>query len=134
MPDRFVKAMGTSHVHILEKGESFDGRYPDGLTEPLVFDQSNRWVVNVGGLPQEVQDLIAEQPDFLDVTGLKRVPDSEHQKMFHPRVPNAAQAAPEALVVDENASETLENILNPPDPDAPVDPAVADPAKPTKSK
>lgn len=135
MADRYIKAMGSSHVHILKAGEDFDGRFPDGLPEDLVFDQSNKWVINVGSLDPEAQELLAADPSFLDVTGMKRVPDNEHQKMFHPRQ-EASAVAVEEIVVDPNASETLEDVLTPPeaegDSEAPAE--AASDEKPKKQR
>lgn len=110
MADKLVKYMGSSHVRVLEKGEDFDGRLADPLTDDLVWDQKNKWVVNVGELPTEAQDLLLEQPDFKDVSDLKRVPSNLHQQMF---LGHKASESVEDAVVVETAKDESTDEANP---------------------
>lgn len=110
MAQQLVKYMGTSDIHTLQKGEDFDGQLRDGLPKDLVFDKSNKWVVDVSDLSEEAVTLLLEVSDgtpngkeFRDVTGLKRVPSNRHQQIF---LGHKASEEPERALPDEVTTDT----------------------------
>lgn len=83
MAERLIKYMGTSDVHVLEKGEDWDGRLAQGLKSDLVFSKANKWVVDASDLSDDAVELLLEDKDsFKDVTGMSRIPSNSHQQMF----------------------------------------------------
>lgn len=75
-----IKYMGTDDVRKIEKGDTFAGQLPAGVSEDLEWNIENHWVVSVED--EDVAALVLTQPNMKDVTDLKRVPANEHQKMF----------------------------------------------------
>jgi len=79
-----LKYMGTSDLRDINKGDTFGGRLPDGLSVYVKWDASNNWIVDTDalGLSADEVELILTEDNFKDVTDLKRVPTNEHQRMF----------------------------------------------------
>lgn len=84
-----IKYMGSADEAILKKGESFGGRLSEevALGKDVVWDQSNNWTLDTeeAGISQEFAELLLENDGdrFKDVTDLKRIPASQHQRLFH---------------------------------------------------
>src|SRR6266498_3231900 len=76
-----VKYLGSAHIRRFDKGETFNGQYPAGLSEALEWSIESAHVLDVD-VPSEVLDLILEQPDFRDVTNVKRVPRSLGERLW----------------------------------------------------
>lgn len=73
---RIVKWMGDSDVRIILKGDTFDGKLPAGLDHELRWNWENNHCQDVSDLAPEVVDLVLAEPDFIDVTDMKVVPDA----------------------------------------------------------
>lgn len=78
-----VKYMGTADVAIVEKSETFDGRYQGGLGRTLTFSRDNHFVLDLSDVPADAVDLLLEDTErFRDVTSLKRVPSNLNETIF----------------------------------------------------
>lgn len=103
-----IKYMGSADVRRIDKGEKFGGRLPDGLEATLEFTRENSFVVDTSelGLSEEALSLLLSEPDFKDVTDMKRVPVSMNEKIFgglqDPVTAEDLAADPDA---DKNAAE-----------------------------
>lgn len=95
---KLIKYMGTADEATVPKGTDFGGTVKEPTSVALVFDKSNKWVVDAeeAGLTQVQIDALLEDSDrFKDVTDMQRIPFNAHQKTFHP---TKAQGASEAKV------------------------------------
>lgn len=101
-----VKYMGVADVRSIPKGTDFDGRLADPTTKDLVFDKSNRWIVDSeeAGLSEEALALLLEEDGFKDVSGLKVIPSNEHQTTFlgHKKTDTTATEAVAAAEADDD--------------------------------
>lgn len=80
---RLVKYSGIADGREVSAGETFGGRYPAGLENTLSFGKETNWVVPMDGVPDEVVDMLLEDPaSFIEVTGLDIVPPNLHQQTF----------------------------------------------------
>lgn len=79
-PQVLVKWMGDADVRVINKGDTFEGRLPDGLERRLEWNWDNNHVLDIGDLDPEVVELVLSEPDLKDVTGLKTVPDNAVSK------------------------------------------------------
>lgn len=85
-----IKYMGTADRRVIEKGDTFNGQYPDGVPHDLVWDWNNNHVIDTEKtgpkgdqvLPGELVELVIAHPGFRDVTDLKKVPLGGAQKMW----------------------------------------------------
>lgn len=68
-----VKYLGDSDVRIINKGEDFQGRLATPLTEDLRWDWDNNHLLEVD-LSDEALELLTEDPEFREVSGVKRLP------------------------------------------------------------
>lgn len=105
MATKRVKYMGTADVRLIEKGDNFGGQLHDGIASTLRFDESNAWTVDVGDLPSEVVECLLAEPDFKDVTDLKRIPFNANQMTFRPTPQNAKSEENPDLVTAEDDSD-----------------------------
>lgn len=83
---RLIKYMGDSDVREILKGDTFNGEYPDGVAENLIWNPENNHVLDVQDDPTVIE-LLLEQPggEFTDVTDLKRVPRNAWQERWAPK-------------------------------------------------
>ena len=104
-----VKYMGTADRYVLKKGEDFDGRLGTPVSKEVVFDKSNKWVVDTdeAGISSDAFDLLLEE-GFVDVTDKDRIPSNDHQKMFlgHGATRPASNAEKEAAGDAEDITPT----------------------------
>jgi hypothetical protein len=80
-----IKYMGNADVRRLEKGEDFGGRLGEPLDRDIEWNWDNNHVIDTedfDGVDEEFWNLLIEESDFKDVTGLKRVPTNEAQQMW----------------------------------------------------
>ena len=97
MANRKLKYMGFSDVRVIEKGEDFGGQLSEPLSKTLVWDWDNKHVIETddySDVDDVVWELIAEQPDFRDVTELKRIPTNGAQQLWRamPKTEEAEEA------------------------------------------
>lgn len=79
-----IKYLGTSHARVLEKGETFNGRLPDGLPAELRWDNDNHFLVELDDkVPSEAVELLLEDEQFKDVTDAKRIPISAAENLWY---------------------------------------------------
>lgn len=111
-----IKYMGTSDVRTLSKGEDFDGALaPEAaLTTDLRWDEDNRFTIDT--TDDKLKDVPAEfwtellaygDGEFKDVSGLKRIPPSEGQKLW--RGAKAPVENPHVEVADDSESTDSDN-------------------------
>lgn len=109
-----VKYMGVADVRSIPKGTDFDGRLADPTTKDLVFDRTNRWIIDTdeAGLSAEAVELLLEDDGFKDVTDLARIPSNEHQTTFlgHKKTDTAAT---DAVAADAATTTTDDSDQNP---------------------
>lgn len=109
---RRVKYMGTADVRDIAKGWDFGGQFPSGLSKELVFDASNKWLVDLEEAGVEDADVVAQllvdNGDFKDVTELKRVPTNAHQQTYL-GMPKSVEAEDEP----EQSSGTSDSVPSP---------------------
>lgn len=81
---RQVKYMGSADVRRLEKGEDFGGRLAEGIFSDIEWTRDNRFIIDTdeAGLSEEAVTLLLKEPDFRDITDLKRRPLSENERLF----------------------------------------------------
>lgn len=82
-----VKYMGLADVRKLEKGEDFGGRLNKdyALDRDIEWNWENNHVIDtdeVEGVDDEFWTLLLEEPDFKDVTDMKRIPTNEAQRTW----------------------------------------------------
>jgi hypothetical protein len=79
-----IKYMGSSHIRSIPKGESFGGRLAEPTTKDLEFNQDNFWVIDTEDveLSEDAVALLLEDPEFKDVSEMKRIPVNKHQAIF----------------------------------------------------
>lgn len=79
-----VKYMGSADVRLLPKGENWGGRLAEPLKQEVRFDWDNAHVVDTdkAGLSPEAVTLLLEDPNFKDVTDLKRIPAGLAQQLW----------------------------------------------------
>lgn len=79
-----VKYLGSADVRRLEKGEKFGGRLADPLSKDVEWSRENGFVVNTDDLDlsEDAVSLLLSEPDFKDVSDLKRIPLSMNEKIF----------------------------------------------------
>lgn len=115
-----VKYMGLSHVHRLDAGDDFGGRLKKPLANDVVFDESNRWVIDTdaAGLSKSAVEVLLTDPDFLDVSDLELIPVNEHQKVF--KAMSDVDALEEDFSGDDGSYTVPETASNdqPPQPEA----------------
>lgn len=102
---RKIKAMGTSDVRKVNKGDTAGGQL-DPLSVDLRWDRGNNWIVDSDDHPEvsdEWWDFLAGidtaegSEGFKDVSDLKRIPLNAHQKMFL----GMSGSDPRAVATDE---------------------------------
>lgn len=82
-----LKSMGSADVRQFLPGDNAGG-VMEPLTVAIVFDRSNNWIVDTedpqyADVSSEWWDYLKDvQPDILDVTGYRRYPLNDNQKLF----------------------------------------------------
>lgn len=101
-----VKYMGTADIRRLEKGEDFSGRLAEPITSDLEWSRDNRFIIDTdeAGLSPEAVELLLSEPDFKDVTDLKRIPTSLHEQIYGGLPPEDDPSTPE----DESAGDAVQ--------------------------
>lgn len=113
-----IKYMGMSHVHRLEAGDDFGGRLAKPLAKDVVFDESNRWVIdtNDSGLSRPAIEILLDDPDFLDVSDLEKIPVNKHQETFK-GLTDRAVLADEVVEDDDDSTYTAPDVPDSPQPE-----------------
>lgn len=80
-----IKYLGTAHIRLLEKGESWNKRLKDGLSKDVSWSIDNHFLVDTeeAGLSDDAVELLLEDPEFKDVTDLQRIPVSAAENLWH---------------------------------------------------
>lgn len=91
-----IKYMGTSHIHRLEVGEDFGGQLAKPLEEDLEWNIDNHHVLEVD-LPKEAMELLLEEPGFIDVSDMERIPRSEAEDLYRPLPTKTVAHSPEGV-------------------------------------
>lgn len=106
---QLVKYMGGAHVRQIDKGETFDGRYPSGLESDLKWSRENNFVVDADalGLSKEAVELLLEDDAFKDVTNHKRIPSSEAEQRWYGH--SATQDPEDVPAVQEATSSSAKS-------------------------
>lgn len=94
-----IKYMGNADVRRLEKGEDFGGRLGVPLDGEIEWNWDNNHVINTEDFPgadEEFWNLLLKEPDFKDVTDLKRIPTNEAQQTWRgmPKSEDASDVPP----------------------------------------
>lgn len=79
-----IKYLGTAHVRRVDKGTDFGGRLAEPLTADIVWDLDHHHLVDTDdlGLSEEAVELLLEDPNFRDVSDLKRIPSSLGEQLW----------------------------------------------------
>lgn len=102
---RLFKYMGDSHVRIIEKGDTFGNQYPDGIEDTLTWNYEDGHLVDSDDHPDvsdEAWELLAEEDDFIEVTGRKTIPRSIAEDRWAPRSATPNLVAPDGVAGNAN--------------------------------
>lgn len=82
-----LKYMDLADIRVLHVGDTAGGQFPDGLPVEIVWDASNRWIVDTedpkyAEVSPEWWDYLASEEVTQDVTDFHRVPLNKNQKHF----------------------------------------------------
>lgn len=80
-----IKYMGNADVRRLEKGEDFGGRLGEPLDGEIEWNWDNNHVIDTddhSSADEEFWNLLLEDPDFKNVTDLKRIPTNAAQQTW----------------------------------------------------
>lgn len=107
-----IKYMGSADVRRLNAGENFGGRLATPLSESVVWNAENNWVVDTdeAGLSAEAVALLSKEVGFLDVSDLELVPVNDNQKIFR------GMSDPEPVVVEKAAEPVSDAAVEAPTP------------------
>lgn len=100
-----IKYMGNADNRILEKGTDFGGRLGEPLDREIEWNWDNNHVIDTedfDGVDEEFWSLLLDEPDFKDVTNLKRIPTNEAQQMW--RAMPASEAGSEGRAVSGSSN------------------------------
>lgn len=80
-----IKYMGNADIRKLEVGTDFGGRLGVPLDREIEWNWDNNHVIDTddfASVDEEFWSLLLDEPDFKDISGMKRVPVNEAQQMW----------------------------------------------------
>ena len=80
-----VKYMGSADIRRLEKGEDFGGRLGEPLDRDIEWNWDNKHVIDTeefSSVDDEFWSLLLDDPEFKDVSGMKRIPTNGAQQTW----------------------------------------------------
>lgn len=83
-----IKYLGSADIRVIPTGDDFGGLIAEPVAQDIVWNRENRWVVDTtsdeySDVPDEVWEAILDDREgFQDVTGFKRLPLNDHQRIF----------------------------------------------------
>jgi hypothetical protein len=94
-----IKYMGTADIRRIEKSDDFAGRLPEKIGVELEWNWENNHVIDTeddpySDLGDEVWELVLSEPDFKDVSDMKRIPLSAGEKLWRSLQEPAVNVAP----------------------------------------
>lgn len=88
-----VKYMGTSHIRAFEAGETWGNRLATPLASDIEFNLANGHIVdtNEQEIPDEVVELILEDPEFVDVSNHSVAPTGAAEQLYYGKAASAGR-------------------------------------------
>jgi hypothetical protein len=101
-----IKYMGTADIRRIEKSDDFAGRLPDKVGVDLEWNWENNHVIDTddekfSDIGEEVWELVLSEPDFKDVSDMKRIPLSAGEKLWR-SMQDVPVAAPGGVAGEAN--------------------------------
>jgi hypothetical protein len=84
---RLIKYMGASDFRVLEPGETLLGQLAEPLPVRLEWGVDDHHLLKTADYPDVAEafwDVLLEFDDFLDVTGMERIPQNVYDSIYRP--------------------------------------------------